>query len=241
VITPRARAGSCRRELGRKTLESTEVQRRSTDALCGCRPFRAGRCQLVNRQNRLLVLWALTERAGSERVVVAMMFELVPTRTAKEPMVFAGLSTQELHPTPQQSALARSKLLLDACQFWQRENNGLCARCGAPDAPKHRWGLVPDAQNRALRVITFDDRETVHNAFFGWGFLKARTRSQPSTPADHPHAPASLKERREGFRFLERRPNPSGPGPPPPAFRPCHATSWRPLPMAWCPLRNGSG
>ena len=100
---------------------------------------------------------------------------------------------------------------------------------------------MPDAQNRALRVISFDDRETVHNAFFGRGFLKARSRSQPSTPVDHPRAPASLKERREGFRFLERRPDPSGSGPPRPASRPCHATSWRPLPMPWRPLRNGSG
>jgi len=48
------------------------------------------------------------------------------------------------------------------------------------------WGLVPEAQNRALRVITFEDRETVHNAFFDRGFLKARTRSQPSPPAAPP-------------------------------------------------------
>jgi len=26
------------------------------------------------------------------------------------------------------------------------------------------WGLVPEAQNRALKVITLEDRETVHNA-----------------------------------------------------------------------------
>ena len=26
------------------------------------------------------------------------------------------------------------------------------------------WGLVPEAQNRALRVMTLEDRETVHNA-----------------------------------------------------------------------------
>ena len=48
------------------------------------------------------------------------------------------------------------------------------------------WGLVPEAQNRALRVITLEDRETVHNAFFDRGFLKARTRSQPSAPAVPP-------------------------------------------------------
>jgi hypothetical protein len=48
------------------------------------------------------------------------------------------------------------------------------------------WGLVPEAQNRAPRVITLEDRETVHNAFFDRGFLKARTRSQPSAPAVPP-------------------------------------------------------
>ena len=50
------------------------------------------------------------------------------------------------------------------------------------------WGLVPEAQNRALRVITLEDRETIHNAFFDRGFLRARTRSQPSPPAA-PSAP----------------------------------------------------
>jgi len=48
------------------------------------------------------------------------------------------------------------------------------------------WGFVPEAQNRALRVITLEDRETVHNAFFDRGFLRASTRSQPSTPAAPP-------------------------------------------------------
>ena len=48
------------------------------------------------------------------------------------------------------------------------------------------WGLVPEAQNRALRVITLEDRTTVHNAFFDRGFLKARSRSQPSAPAVPP-------------------------------------------------------
>ena len=33
------------------------------------------------------------------------------------------------------------------------------------------WGLVPEAQNRALRVVTLGDRETVHNAFFDRGFV----------------------------------------------------------------------
>ena len=48
------------------------------------------------------------------------------------------------------------------------------------------WGMVPEAQNRALRVVTPDYRETVHNAFFDRGFLKARTRSQPTPAAEKP-------------------------------------------------------
>ena len=48
------------------------------------------------------------------------------------------------------------------------------------------WGLVPEVQNRALRVITLEDRETVHNAFFDRGFRKARNRSQTSPPAERP-------------------------------------------------------
>lgn len=51
------------------------------------------------------------------------------------------------------------------------------------------WGLVPEAQNRALRVITLEDRETVHNAFFDRGFLRARNRSAQPTSADAPPAP----------------------------------------------------
>ena len=48
------------------------------------------------------------------------------------------------------------------------------------------WGLVPEAQNRALRVITLEDRETVHNAFFDRGFLRGQPRSQISSPAAPP-------------------------------------------------------
>jgi hypothetical protein len=47
------------------------------------------------------------------------------------------------------------------------------------------WGLVPEAQNRALRVMTLEDRETVHNAFFDRGFL----RGQPRPPLSQPAAP----------------------------------------------------
>lgn len=34
-----------------------------------------------------------------------------------------------------------------------------------PDGRVALWGLVSEAQNRALRVVTLEDRETVHNAF----------------------------------------------------------------------------
>lgn len=48
------------------------------------------------------------------------------------------------------------------------------------------WGLVPEAQNRALRVITLEDRETVHNAFFDRGFLRAQTRLRNPPSAASP-------------------------------------------------------
>jgi len=48
------------------------------------------------------------------------------------------------------------------------------------------WGLVPEAHNRALRVVTLDDRESIPKAFFDRGFLKARTRSQFAPPPEKP-------------------------------------------------------
>ena len=48
------------------------------------------------------------------------------------------------------------------------------------------WGLVREAQNRALRVVTLEDRETIHNAFFDRGFLRALNRQQPFSPAAPP-------------------------------------------------------
>ena len=48
------------------------------------------------------------------------------------------------------------------------------------------WGLVPEAQNRALRVVTLEDRETVHNAFFDRGFLRTLSRTQPTSPPAPP-------------------------------------------------------
>ena len=34
------------------------------------------------------------------------------------------------------------------------------------------WGAVPEMGERVLRVITLEDRETVHNAFFDRGFAR---------------------------------------------------------------------
>ncbi len=41
-----------------------------------------------------------------------------------------------------------------------------------PDGRVRYWGLIPELGERALRVVTLDDGETVHNAFFDRGFRK---------------------------------------------------------------------
>jgi hypothetical protein len=38
------------------------------------------------------------------------------------------------------------------------------------DGRIRRWGPVPEAQGRFLRVVLLPDGETVHNAFFDRGF-----------------------------------------------------------------------
>lgn len=40
------------------------------------------------------------------------------------------------------------------------------ARMRQADGRYRLWGLVPEAENRILRVILLEDGETVHNAFF---------------------------------------------------------------------------
>jgi hypothetical protein len=41
------------------------------------------------------------------------------------------------------------------------------------DDGRHRfWSLVPEAEGRVLRVVTLEDRETIHNAFFDRGFSR---------------------------------------------------------------------
>ena len=33
------------------------------------------------------------------------------------------------------------------------------------------WGVIPEMEGRALRVVTLEDAETVHNAFLDRGFV----------------------------------------------------------------------
>jgi hypothetical protein len=40
------------------------------------------------------------------------------------------------------------------------------------DGRIRRWGLVPEAGNRYLRVVLLPDGETVHNAFFDRSFRR---------------------------------------------------------------------
>lgn len=40
------------------------------------------------------------------------------------------------------------------------------------------WGNISEAEGRALRVITLDDGETVHNAFFDRNFYKRQQRGE---------------------------------------------------------------
>jgi hypothetical protein len=43
------------------------------------------------------------------------------------------------------------------------------------------WGNVPEAEDRVLRVVTLEDKETVHNAFFDRNFRKRQQREAMPT------------------------------------------------------------
>ena len=43
------------------------------------------------------------------------------------------------------------------------------------------WGNVKEAEDRVLRVITLEDGETVHNAFFDRNFYKRQQRGEEPT------------------------------------------------------------
>ncbi len=45
-----------------------------------------------------------------------------------------------------------------------------------PDGRIHFWGIIPELQGRALRVVTLADGETVHNAFPDRDFVIPRRR-----------------------------------------------------------------
>ena len=41
-----------------------------------------------------------------------------------------------------------------------------------PDGRVRYWGFIPELGGRALRVVTLEDGETVHNAFLDRGFRR---------------------------------------------------------------------
>lgn len=48
------------------------------------------------------------------------------------------------------------------------------------------WGVVPEAGNRVLRVVTLEDSQTVHNAFFDRGFRRSLLRESQLALPDAP-------------------------------------------------------
>ncbi len=40
------------------------------------------------------------------------------------------------------------------------------------------WANIPEADGKALRVITLEDGETIHNAFFDRNFFKKQQRGE---------------------------------------------------------------
>ncbi len=47
-----------------------------------------------------------------------------------------------------------------------------------PNSRISYWGNISEAEGRALRVITLEDGETVHNAFFDRNFYKRHQRGE---------------------------------------------------------------
>ena len=50
-----------------------------------------------------------------------------------------------------------------------------------PNQRMAHWGNIEEAEGRALRVITLEDGETVHNAFFDRNFYKRQQRGEEPT------------------------------------------------------------
>ena len=55
------------------------------------------------------------------------------------------------------------------------------ARVVQPDGRVRLWGLVPELENRVLRVVTLSDGETVHNAFLDRRFVVPATRREQTS------------------------------------------------------------
>ena len=55
------------------------------------------------------------------------------------------------------------------------------ARVVQPDGRVRLWGLIPELGNRALRVVTLSDGETVHNAFLDRRFVAPTTRREQTS------------------------------------------------------------
>lgn len=55
-------------------------------------------------------------------------------------------------------------MILD--EWIQRAMNSPLGQSVQADGRMRRWGRVPEAGNRVLRVVLLADGETVHNAFF---------------------------------------------------------------------------
>ncbi len=53
--------------------------------------------------------------------------------------------------------------------------NPLKTECQLDGRIRH-WGIIAEADNRVLRVVTLDDGETIHNAFFDRNFRKQLER-----------------------------------------------------------------
>ena len=55
------------------------------------------------------------------------------------------------------------------------------ARVVQPDGRVRLWDLVPELENRVLRVLTLSDGETVHNAFLDRRFVVPATRREQTS------------------------------------------------------------
>lgn len=64
-------------------------------------------------------------------------------------------------------------------EWCERILNAPLARETQPDGRIRHWGIVPELQDRVLRVVTLEDGETIHNAFPDRNFrLAAETEEE---------------------------------------------------------------